>query len=67
MSNEQAKWMPLTRDPPTVLYEDKVWLVCPLKGFDCGRVPRDPFGERWAVDVMAVHVGIHHRIWDHHK
>ncbi|MGB3439042.1 MAG: hypothetical protein WBA97_09860 [Actinophytocola sp.] len=66
MSNDQVVWVPLTRDPPAVSYEGAVWLVCPLHGFDCGRMPRDLFGEQWAADVMAVHVAIHHRIWDHH-
>jgi hypothetical protein len=44
-----------------------IWLVCPLNGFDCGRVPRSLFGELWAVDVIAVHVAIHHHVWDHHS
>lgn len=45
-------------------FEDELWHICPVRGFECGRVPRNPFGERWAVDVMAVHVAIHHRTWN---
>lgn len=54
-------------EPPRVCYENEVWLVCPLKGFDCARVPREVFGEQWAADVIAVHVAIHHRVWDHNR
>ncbi|MFL6123733.1 hypothetical protein [Actinophytocola sp.] len=56
-------WVALTHDPPSVHFEDEAWLVCPLNGFDCARVPRDRFGEEWAADVMAVHVAISHRRW----
>jgi len=50
-----------------VCHEDEVWLVCPLKGFDCARMAQEPFGEQWASDVIAVHVAIHHRAWNHHR
>jgi len=56
-------WVALAWEPPSVRYENEVWLVCPMKGFDCARVPRYRFGEQWAADVMAVHVAIHHRRW----
>jgi hypothetical protein len=64
MSKEDPPgWALLTHDPPTVLWENEIWLVCPLRGFNCARVPRDLFGEEWGTDVMAVHVAIHHRLW----
>lgn len=56
-------WIPISNDPPAVLLDGDVWLVCPQFGFNCGRVPQQPFGERWAADVIAVHVAIHHRHW----
>jgi hypothetical protein len=46
-----------------VACEGTTWLICPVKGFDCGRVPLSTFGEQWAQDVIAVHVGLHHRHW----
>jgi len=56
-------WVPISTDPPAVLLDGDIWHVCPLGGFECGRVPRAPFGEQWAGDVMAVHVALHHRHW----
>lgn len=63
MPTAKRPWIPLTRDPPSVLFENEIWLVCPLKGFDCARIRRDPFGEEWAADAMSVHVDIYHRPW----
>jgi hypothetical protein len=56
-------WVPVAADPPAVLYRGDIWLVCPVKGFDCGRVRRDPFGQQWAMDVMSVHCGLYHQTW----
>lgn len=63
-SGPPRTWTVASKDPPTERFEGEVWLVCPLKGFDCARVPRDRFGKEWATDVMAVHVAISHRTWN---
>jgi hypothetical protein len=57
----EVRWVPAGRD--SVFFEGEVWLICPVRGFECGRVPQQPFGEAWARDVMAVHVAIHHKLW----
>jgi hypothetical protein len=58
-----VRWVAISNDPPAVLLDGEVWLVCPLRGFDCARVPQQPFGESWGLDVLAVHVALHHRTW----
>lgn len=55
------EWIVVGRN--AVSYQGTIWLVCPVKGFDCGRVPLGTFGDQWAADVIAVHVGLHHRLW----
>jgi hypothetical protein len=55
------KWVPVARH--AVAYHGEIWIVCPVNGFDCARIPRHPYGELWGSDVMAVHVAIHHRRW----
>ncbi|HEY0690671.1 MAG TPA: hypothetical protein VGD71_16725 [Kribbella sp.] len=64
MSTEPAGRAQAGADLPSVLHDGVVWLVCPFNGYDCARVPRDQSGVQWAMDVISVHVALHHRRWD---
>lgn len=63
MSPGRDRWTVVSKDPPAVLFKGQVWLVCPVGGFDCARLPMTQFDAQMTADVMAVHVAVSHSRW----
>jgi len=48
----------LPTEPVVAIIQGERWLICPLRGSECCRIPDT---SSWSADAMAVHIQVSHR------
>lgn len=51
------------RGPTEIVRDGQLWLVCPVRGENCARTSLSRLPREWAVDAMARHVELAHKLW----